>query len=318
MKTPKPGIYVIDAHDVNSNVLKDDGEMAVFGADFVEDGGHIYGFDDYTGWDAGAAGYYSTPKTGRCVWPYASVQVNQWGCSELNIKSWGVNRTFDIECDRDGVSYYPETTVGTARVDFFAGVQWYNETGNATLTANYDGVNLAQLKVVPLRPKTRSVLLVYVDTAGAVQGAGILNDVYKQCVTSFVTIQGNFPYVAPVNGVWDDSACDAVKAAIMSDINLNASDYDHVVAILDGRHLTNHRGMTTIRGKFIWIWPSAGCQYTLAHEIGHNLGLSDVYLKNPPRQGPDKDNLMNLCLCDPNHSCTRKGVLRYNQWKEVN
>ena len=325
MKTPKPGIYVIDAHDVNSNVLKDDGEMAVFGADFVEDGGHIYGFDDYTGWDAGAAGYYSTPKTGRCVWPYASVQVNQWGCSELKIKSWGVNRTFDIECDREGVSYYPETTIGTARVDFFAGVQSYNETGNATLTANYDGVNLAQLRIVPFNQQTRKVLVVNVNNASSsIVSLSNANDVFKQCVTEFEgTIPScmQFSYTAAPN-VWDLNSRDMLLNAVLNDTTqgvgeiARADTTDHVILVISGTDIKDnppfrYLGWGQRPGRVVWLYSSATQSDAFSHELGHNFGLTHVDEGQSNENLTDKENLMTAREKPGNR-------LRYEQWKTVN
>ena len=104
----------------------------------------------------------------------------------------------------------------------------------------------------------------------------------------------------------------------MNDGNLGASSYEHVVAVLDGQYVSGAKGRGYEPGTFCWIWPSRACQYTLAHEIGHNCGLSDKYLKNPVRPGPDEKNLMNMCGCGGSTGCTRDGRLRYDQWSVVN
>lgn len=326
INTPKVGVYTIEAHDVDQELLTDDGEMAVFGAGFHENASHGYGFDDYTCWqsyNASQAQDYYGPKIGRCMWPYASVRENHGGLSNLDIMSFGVNRTFDIVSDTERMEYSPETTAGSTPVGFNVDVAWYNLTGEASLSAKYNGTELARLRVVPFPLQTRTVLVVSVNGATC-SGVNLstVNTIYKQCVTEFSPFgpDESFTYAnSPSNNVWTSYDRYALYSSVQNDPLLKdqVRDADHVVYSLPGMDVEGTKLLAwgSKSDKYVWIYSHVAYFNVLAHEFGHNFGLDDEYTYvsgGNSIPGEDRDNVMNM-------AGVGTGVrFRYQQWKTIN
>ena len=196
--------------------------------------------------------------------------------------------------------------------------------GEASLSAEYDGAELARLMVVPFKLQTRTLLVVNVNSAlrntnrsGITDG---LNDIYKQCVTEFSLLGTiSFTYsTPPVNNVWTRQDLNNLCAAAANDaaIGCLVRVADHVVFIVPGEDIDSSAfGRGSRPGKYVWLYSHFISSHIVAHEIGHNFNLHDEYTFVSNGQsiaGPDRDNVMNQVGAG---SGTR---FRYHQWNKVN
>ncbi|MCL2120600.1 MAG: hypothetical protein FWH27_19495 [Planctomycetaceae bacterium] len=333
MQTPKVGAYTIDAVDADEPVaypdeLTDKAKMVVFGADFTS--GSPYGFDNYTHWTIPGAkmyafdrtGYevaktndYYGAQTGRCMYPYASVQENELGDSYLTISKSGLNKPLDKLFDIDSTTlnwHFPAQTEESTVIDFEASPG----RSEGKLTAKY-GTLVAELPILTFPLQTRSVLVISVN--GAQSDAINLetaSEIFMQAVTvfeelAFPGMPFDYPDAPPIWGHHDNGSdwLDVQNAIIADDDQgvgqeLKDNNYDHIVLILPGTDETQAYGRGDANGKFVYLYSSTINQRTLPHEFGHNL-LGESH------EDPDLYNLMNV-------GSARRNLLRYGQWKKIN
>jgi len=317
----RAGEYAIGAKDKEKpDELNDSGTMTVFKTAF-ENATH-YGFDDYTNWMPlegvnKEADYYVNGKKGLCKWSYASAKENVPGNSTLTTLA---DVTLDIASSAPELTFDPKKTTGSGAVSFQTAPGWFfPNTEGGTLTAKHKGQDAAKLTVVPFREQTRSVLIIYVGKATnynytSVADLGVLNDIFKQCVTKFEEPEPaiKWSYPNPENDEWSEDNRILLLMIATRLFPKILGSIDHVVFILHGADKDDEdirgKGTSSTRTGFSWVFGNKAGACTTTHEIGHNLGLNDEYDKINKTPGLDQDNLMNIL------DGTR---LRYKQWKIV-
>ena len=318
---PKHGSYAIEAKEIEFGVkspqkLIDNGVMTVARTHFKK-GAHEWGFDNYTTWeqDFGAEDYYKT-KNGRCKLAYFSVPTGVQGKTVR--ESTTADITFSFE--PSGLSQFsPPTAKGSSIPVTFT------TASEGSLAARYQGQEFAQLTVVPFKPQTRKVLVVFVGDADVLSilstspaiNLDELNKVFKQCVTTFTMQRTTFDYSLPrrKGNRWSRDDLYNLIEKFLEDDNRRkkVEEHHHVVFVIYGwdgqaKGILGRGQWLQDDAKFAWIYHHASSPTTFAHEIGHNLGLGEKYNTKTRKAGPDEENVMNNLDGDQ---------LRYEQWKQV-
>ena len=323
MPSSKAGRYEISAEDATyPKQLFDQSEMDIVAADFIESSKHNYGFDDFTGWtwlsqnwpfatiDKAEDYYLHNKKYGRSIWPYASVAINKDGFSFLRLQpDDNANDVYTIVSSSSDMVFAPQTLSNSKIIGFSC-----INTGEYVLSLKKGTDVLAKLNVIAFTEDNKSLLIVGVNGAYKAFSKLALNNYFSQCAIKFEIGYTTLSIDAPVVGRWTDIDRQRLIEKANENICNQISTYDHVAFLLDGEDSENVRieGRASVGGKWIWLYRSLVSVSGLAHELGHNLGLDDVYTHDSGGNavsGKDKKNIMNNTV-----SADR---FRYGQWKKM-
>lgn len=302
--TPQPGVYQIDANLTGKPSVTDAGVMTVVGAEFTENESHPYGFDDYSNWSLDAGDYYGARK-GYCKLPYASVRDGYAGMSTLVVNPVSNTKNIEISSSTSRLEFNPTTVITTRNIGFTAQSGWFSSSG--ILTAEMDETTLAELKIKAYRKRDYKCLLVRVGTldnqeyiySALHSSYANINYVFKQAVVVFGSQECtlDYPY-APANGIWSESARYALRDYFYSNPpeEITPSEFQCIVFMILGSDTGTAAAWGQHPGKLSWVYTRTENPYVSAHEMGHNLGLDDEYIRvngDFKSLGPDTNNLMN-------------------------
>lgn len=325
--TPRTGVYPVAAHAVTEPRLRDSGSLTIFGCEFEDTAAHSFGFDDFTNWFCDSADnvddYYGS-QSGICTLPYASYIPGNAGRSYLKVlPDRNDARSINISPLATYIRCFPTNTTHDAVIQFDQKEGYTNQVHETDLIASYKSLQLARLRLVPLKEKIRKVAVVSVNGAQSpLSDFSGVNNIFRQCGITYVqsgdVINIQYP-VTTTNHVWTSAELDEIYYLGLQNVQLKkrSDPVDFVLFLLDGYDSDEMVCAWGSESHYaIWIYSWANIPIILAHEFGHLESLKDQYLYSSGGQsiqGSDLHNLMNMY--DDQWSC---GKLRYDQWIKAN
>jgi hypothetical protein len=316
--TPNPGVYQIRANLHGKPTITDNGKMTVVNTDFKESVDHQYGFDDYSAWNLGPSDYYGDKK-GRCTWPYASIKSGSYGISELAVFPIQNSKEIPIKSSIEQLTCEPQSVNATSDIQFHS-VSTSQIPLDGYLKTELDGIELSRLNVTSYKEKTHKCLIVAVSENPSCEFPDntrfqqLYNDVYRQAVLLIYCSTARYTKSSWPE-VWTEDDMHALGNEFVAQLG-EAAQYNSYVFLLpgiswEGKQYLGYGGML---GNYCFLFSEIESSPMVpSHELGHNLGLDDLYRKTNGVYvaGTDLKNLMNM------GGAVAQYKLRKQQWDAI-